>query len=291
MEITENYGKIEDDEFYECITKHNEYIKINDEEYNNREPIQKFQSKNTNEKMGISSINFNLKDHNAYLIHKFTFQANIDSGNPYKPYDHVRYDNCTIFVDNYANTYNFYKPGEQHCGLVRINHNCPGVFYNLAKSYNETEKLPNKIVDIIKKIKILQEKCYDYLNMPYCGIFQPNEFDSIKLFKDNYEYLKKDVIIKDESNIEIKKDETEFVCEYKLLKDDITKVYLCGDFNNWQKEEMIYYDDTKSYKLIKKLMKGSYEYKFYINNEYVLEPSIETKINNNGYENNVVVIE
>ena len=81
------------------------------------------------------------------------------------------------------------------------------------------------------------------------------------------------------------------VFESKLLKDDTTKVYVCGDFNNWQKEEMTYYAETESYKLIKKLTKGKYEYKFYINDEYVLDPSIETKINNNGYENHIIVIE
>lgn len=199
MEITENYGKIDDVEFYECITKHNEYIKINDEEYNNREATQKIDSINTNEKMGISSINFNLKEQNAYLIHKFTFQVNIHNGIEYKP-RLIRHDKCTVFIDNYANTYNFYKPGFDvykpgalfDKPIQKIERNCPGIFYNLSKSYNETEKLPNKIVDIIKKFKIVQELSMDYLDEHNGCIFEPHEFDAIKLFKDNYEYLKKE---------------------------------------------------------------------------------------------------
>jgi hypothetical protein len=78
--------------------------------------------------------------------------------------------------------------------------------------------------------------------------------------------------------------------EYKLNQPIYKNVYIAGSFNNWKKNKMTYNvcDNVYYYNII--LQEGIYEYKFFIDNEWIYNKKFPTIITKEGYINNYIVL-
>ena len=80
--------------------------------------------------------------------------------------------------------------------------------------------------------------------------------------------------------------------EFSFFAPDAKAVFLAGDFNNWDpaKHSMRKYKGNIFKKKLK-LKPGSYEYKFVVDNEWLLDPqNPEKQANDIGSENSVITI-
>jgi 5'-AMP-activated protein kinase regulatory beta subunit len=71
------------------------------------------------------------------------------------------------------------------------------------------------------------------------------------------------------------------------------KVYLAGTFNDWDPRELEMIDaGSGDYSIALKIPAGSYEYKFIVNDDWVLDDDNEVTVCNGcGSLNNVIIIE
>jgi 1,4-alpha-glucan branching enzyme len=75
--------------------------------------------------------------------------------------------------------------------------------------------------------------------------------------------------------------------EFKVFAPEAEKVLLSGSFNDWsENSDLMKRDDTGTWKKIKMLPKGAYEYKFLIDGMWTLDPNCrDTVPNEYGTEN------
>ena len=73
-----------------------------------------------------------------------------------------------------------------------------------------------------------------------------------------------------------------------------SKVYLAGDFNNWNHldQELCDYDGNGIYQAVVALEPGSYEYKFHINDVWCADPGNPNfRPNHMGTLNSIIIVE
>lgn len=79
--------------------------------------------------------------------------------------------------------------------------------------------------------------------------------------------------------------------EFKVFAPQAEKIYLCGSFNNWsESSDPMKKDSTGTWKKIKMLSEGTYEYKYLVDGDWTLDPECHTTPNEFGTENNVVYL-
>ena len=297
MEFREKYGKLDDEiirEFYERHFK-SECSKGTNPSWNVNESYQK--------------TLYKLKDNDAYIIHIIRFNVEYNESICGSNSTNRKQGVCELWVDNYGRILildtNY---GYQY---LTFNDGRPDLYTNYKK------KLSDKIIDQIKFVLNYNHDGIIFSTKNSSDTKIPTEqfYEEIKYIIENEEIecnKESNMIINLQNKIkeledknkelEDKNKELEYVInkykikkdiifEYKIVDDNKQKVCVCGEFNNWIEEEMLYDEETRSYKISKKLSKGSYEYKFYINDEYVLNPNIETKVNKYGFINHNIVIE
>ncbi len=82
---------------------------------------------------------------------------------------------------------------------------------------------------------------------------------------------------------------TSFVCE---VNPDAKKVYLVGDFNNWNPEADRMVKRKGAFHKLLQLEPGEYQYKFVVDGEWHSDPSADSQVLNEfGTLNSVVKIE
>ena len=193
---------------------------------------------------------------NKYIIHQFSY---IDSfpGDSFNQTIRIN----KIYIDNYANYYGISV--NRNSGMYICTSYCFGK-NPIINNNNTTYKLSNKIIDIIKTI---------YKNDSDGNRKNPDDiFDILNIIKN---------IIVSQSD-EVTKKHT--ITYQSLEKSD---VYIAGTFNNWEKIKMTNENDIWKYDV--ELDKGTYEYKFIINNEWKYDET-QPFITNNGIINNIVIL-
>ena len=81
---------------------------------------------------------------------------------------------------------------------------------------------------------------------------------------------------------------TSFICE---VNPDARKVYLVGDFNNWNPEADRMVKRKGSFHKLLQLEPGEYQYKFLVDEEWHSDPSAEAQVLNDfGTLNSVVKV-
>ncbi|MHB9137978.1 MAG: glycogen-binding domain-containing protein [Victivallaceae bacterium] len=81
---------------------------------------------------------------------------------------------------------------------------------------------------------------------------------------------------------------------FKIQSKPNSKVYLAGDFNEWNNllHELTDYDSSGVYQIEIELEPGVYEYKFHINNAWFIDPENPNfRPNNFGTLNSVIIID
>lgn len=77
--------------------------------------------------------------------------------------------------------------------------------------------------------------------------------------------------------------------EFSLQAEDAERVCLAGSFNNWSQKADPMKKSAGTWKIRKKLVAGTHEYKFVVDGEWMLDPRCERTVNNEvGGVNNVV---
>ena len=79
---------------------------------------------------------------------------------------------------------------------------------------------------------------------------------------------------------------------FKVFAPDAQKVVLAGSFNKWsQDSDAMKKDETGTWKKIKMLPKGTYEYKFIVDGEWTCDPNCPDVVcDDQGSENNQIVV-
>lgn len=80
--------------------------------------------------------------------------------------------------------------------------------------------------------------------------------------------------------------------EFRLYAPQAKKVSLAGSFNKWDIKKTLAKKDTKGNWIAKlDLAPGKYEYKFFVDNSWINDPSCGSTVYNNlGSHNNIVEI-
>ncbi|MDD5729936.1 MAG: glycogen-binding domain-containing protein [Candidatus Omnitrophica bacterium] len=80
--------------------------------------------------------------------------------------------------------------------------------------------------------------------------------------------------------------------QFKFFAPQAKKVSLAGSFNNWDTNSLVAKKDTKgAWSLKVGLKPGKYEYKFFVDGTWLLDPACKSKTSNNlGSENSVIEI-
>ena len=80
--------------------------------------------------------------------------------------------------------------------------------------------------------------------------------------------------------------------EFKLSAAEAKEVYLAGSFNKWsERPDLMKRDKTGTWKKIKMLPQGKYEYKFLVDGIWTLDPDCcNTVINPYGTQNNEIEV-
>ncbi|MFO7985402.1 MAG: glycogen-binding domain-containing protein [Desulfatiglandaceae bacterium] len=80
--------------------------------------------------------------------------------------------------------------------------------------------------------------------------------------------------------------------EFRISAPGAETVLLSGNFNNWsQHSDFMKKDQTGTWKKIKMLSQGTYEYKFIVDGTWTLDPNCsETACNQYGTYNNIIEI-
>ena len=80
--------------------------------------------------------------------------------------------------------------------------------------------------------------------------------------------------------------------EFKILAPEVKQVLLSGTFNQWsENSDPMKRDNTGTWKKVKMLLHGKYEYKFIVDNEWTLDPGCsDTVPNQQGTFNNVIEV-
>ena len=78
--------------------------------------------------------------------------------------------------------------------------------------------------------------------------------------------------------------------EFRIVALQAGNVHLCGSFNHWsESSDPMKKDSAGTWKKIKMLTEGAYEYKFLVDGEWTLDPECpDTTSNELGTENNVI---
>lgn len=79
---------------------------------------------------------------------------------------------------------------------------------------------------------------------------------------------------------------------FTVIAPEAEHVVLSGTFNNWSENaDPMKKDETGTWKKIKMLPKGTYEYKFIVDGTWTCDPNCSDIVyNQQGNENNVIVI-
>lgn len=69
---------------------------------------------------------------------------------------------------------------------------------------------------------------------------------------------------------------------FEILASPGSDVYLAGNFNNWdpQRHQMKYTRSSGKYAIMLMLSKGEYEYKYVINDNWVVDPGCQDWVRN-----------
>jgi 1,4-alpha-glucan branching enzyme len=80
--------------------------------------------------------------------------------------------------------------------------------------------------------------------------------------------------------------------EFKILAPEAKQVLLSGTFNQWsESSDPMKRDKTGTWKKVKMLLQGIYEYKFIVDGEWTLDPGCsDTVPNQHGTVNNVIEV-
>lgn len=80
--------------------------------------------------------------------------------------------------------------------------------------------------------------------------------------------------------------------EFKIMAPDAEQVRLSGNFNEWSEgSDPMKKDKTGTWKKIRMLPQGTYEYKFIVDGTWTLDPNCPDKcFNQYGTENNVIEV-
>ena len=80
--------------------------------------------------------------------------------------------------------------------------------------------------------------------------------------------------------------------EFKILAPEAKQVLLSGTFNQWsESSDPMKRDKTGTWKKVKMLLQGRYEYKFIVDGEWMLDPGCgDTAPNQHGTFNNVIEV-
>lgn len=78
---------------------------------------------------------------------------------------------------------------------------------------------------------------------------------------------------------------------FTVIAPEAEQVFLSGTFNNWSEtRDPMKQDETGTWKKIKVLPRGTYEYKFIVDGVWTCDPNCKDIIRNEeGTENNVIV--
>jgi 1,4-alpha-glucan branching enzyme len=79
---------------------------------------------------------------------------------------------------------------------------------------------------------------------------------------------------------------------FKVFAPDAQKVMLSGSFNEWsQDSDAMKKDEAGTWKKIKILPRGTYEYKFIVDGEWTCDPNCPDSVSNaQAYQNNKIVV-
>ncbi|GIW22732.1 MAG: hypothetical protein KatS3mg068_1739 [Candidatus Sericytochromatia bacterium] len=75
---------------------------------------------------------------------------------------------------------------------------------------------------------------------------------------------------------------------FKLENNNYKNVYIAGDFNNWLHNDLKMFLDNNIWKMYIKLKPGKYQYKFIVDNNWILDPKAEITYTPNGNINSVI---
>lgn len=80
--------------------------------------------------------------------------------------------------------------------------------------------------------------------------------------------------------------------EFRILAPEANQVLLSGTFNQWSEStDPMKRDSTGTWKKVKMLLHGQYEYKFIVDGEWMLDPGCsDTVPNRHGTFNNVIEV-
>jgi 1,4-alpha-glucan branching enzyme len=80
--------------------------------------------------------------------------------------------------------------------------------------------------------------------------------------------------------------------EFKISAPDAKQVMLSGSFNRWSdRSDPMKRDRSGTWKKVKMLPKGQYEYKFIVDDAWILDPNCrETAANQHGTHNSVILV-
>ena len=79
---------------------------------------------------------------------------------------------------------------------------------------------------------------------------------------------------------------------FKVFAPEAQKVILAGNFNKWSRDsDAMKKDETGTWKKIKILPKGTYEYKFIVDGKWTCDPNCPDVVcDDHGAENNQIVV-
>ncbi len=79
---------------------------------------------------------------------------------------------------------------------------------------------------------------------------------------------------------------------FTVVAPEAVKVVLSGSFNNWSENaDLMKKDETGTWKKIKMLPKGTYEYKFIVDGTWTCDPNCPDIVRDaQGSENNMIVV-
>lgn len=79
---------------------------------------------------------------------------------------------------------------------------------------------------------------------------------------------------------------------FRAFAPEARKVLLAGSFNNWSPEsDAMKKDETGTWRKIKILPEGTYEYKFIVDGEWTCDPNCPDIVRDaQGMENNMIVV-
>ncbi len=79
---------------------------------------------------------------------------------------------------------------------------------------------------------------------------------------------------------------------FTVVAPEAVKVVLSGSFNNWSENaDLMKKDETGTWKKIKMLPKGTYEYKFIVDGTWTCDPNCPDIVRDaQGSENNTIVV-